>query len=124
VFPDTKEQRCWFHLSANVLNCLPKFAQPGARAALAEIYNAEDRAHALKAVKAFEADYGVKWPKAAAKITDHATCFWSFTTTPPSTGFICARRTRSSRPSRPSGCSSGSRRALVRGLLASRWPSS
>ena len=38
VFPDTREQRCWFHLSANVLNCLPKPAQPGARAALAEIY--------------------------------------------------------------------------------------
>jgi len=47
VFPDTREQRCWFHLSANVLNCLPKSAQPGARAALAEIYNAQDREHAL-----------------------------------------------------------------------------
>ena len=60
VFPDTREQRCWFHLSANVLNCLPKSAQPGARAALAEIHNAEDREHATKAVKAFEADYAVK----------------------------------------------------------------
>ena len=55
---------------ANVLNCVPKSAQPGAKAALAEIYNAEDREHAEKAVKAFEADYGAKWPKAVAKITD------------------------------------------------------
>jgi len=78
VFPDTKEQRCWFHVSANVLNCLPKSAQPGARAALAEIYNAENREHALKAVKAFEADYGVKWPKAATKITDHVDVLLEF----------------------------------------------
>ena len=29
VFPETKEQRCWFHKSANVLNCLPKSAHTG-----------------------------------------------------------------------------------------------
>ncbi|MCZ3387377.1 MAG: IS256 family transposase [Actinomycetia bacterium] len=70
VFPDTGEQRCWFHKIANVLNCLPKSAQPGAKAALAEIWNAEDREHAEAAVKVFAADYGAKWPKAVAKITD------------------------------------------------------
>ena len=70
VFPETKEQRCWWHKMANVLNALPKSAQPGAKAALAEIYNAEDKEHARVAVKAFEADYRTKWPKAAAKITD------------------------------------------------------
>jgi transposase-like protein len=70
VFPETREQRCWFHKIANVLNALPKSAQPGAKAALAEIWNAEDREHAEAAVKVFEADYGAKWPKAVAKITD------------------------------------------------------
>ena len=70
VFPEAREQRCWFHKIANVLNCLPKSAQQGAKAALAEIWNAEDREHAETAAKAFAADYGVKWPKAAAKITD------------------------------------------------------
>jgi transposase-like protein len=69
VFPETREQRCWFHAAGNVLDCLPKSAQPGARAALAEIYQAEDRAHAVTAAKAFVADYGIKWPKAAEKIT-------------------------------------------------------
>jgi len=69
VFPETREQRCWFHKIANVLNALPKSAQPGAKAALAEIWNAEDREHAEAAVKAFAADYGTKWPKVAAKIT-------------------------------------------------------
>ena len=49
---------------------LPKSAQPSARAALAEIYNAEDKSHAKTAEKAFAAEFGVKWPKAAAKITD------------------------------------------------------
>ena len=70
VFPQTREQRCWFHKIANVLNALPKSAQPGAKAALSEIWNAEDKTHARAAAKAFAADYGVKWPKAAAKITD------------------------------------------------------
>ncbi len=78
VFPDTREQRCWFHVSSNVLAALPKSAHPGAKAALAEIYNAEDRDHALKAVKAFEADYGAKWPKAVAKITEHADVLLAF----------------------------------------------
>ncbi|MFZ1484782.1 IS256 family transposase, partial [Nostocoides sp.] len=70
VFPDTREQRCWFHKIANVLNALPKSAQPGAKTALAEIWNAENKREATKAVKAFAADYGTKWPKAVAKITD------------------------------------------------------
>jgi transposase-like protein len=70
VFPDTREQRCWFHKIANVVNCLPKSAQPGAKAALAQIWNAEDRAHAEVAARAFAADYGAKWPKAVAKITE------------------------------------------------------
>ena len=70
VFPETREQRCWFHKIANVLNCLPKSAQPGAKAALAEIWQAEDKDHAVKAAAAFAAAYGPKWPKAAAKITE------------------------------------------------------
>ena len=70
VFPDTREQRCWFHKIANVLNALPTSAQPGAKAALAEIWQAEDRAHAEQAATAFAQAYGTKWPKAAAKITD------------------------------------------------------
>jgi len=70
VFPETREQRCWFHKIANVLGALPKSAHPGAKKALAEIWNAEDRRHALDAVKSFEAAYGAKFPKAVAKITD------------------------------------------------------
>jgi putative transposase len=53
-----------------VLAALPKSAHPGAKKALAQIYNAENKAQALKAAKAFANHYGTKWPKAAAKITD------------------------------------------------------
>jgi putative transposase len=70
VFPETKEQRDWVHKAMNVLDCLPKSAQPAARKALAQIRDAEDRAHAEKAVRDFAAAYGAKYPKAVAKITD------------------------------------------------------
>jgi transposase-like protein len=70
VFPDTKIQRCWFHKSANVLSALPRSAHPGAKKALAEIWGAEDKQHALAAVGTFEALYGTKFPKAVAKITE------------------------------------------------------
>jgi transposase-like protein len=70
VFPQAREQRCWFHKIANVLGALPKSAHPGAKKALAEIWNAEDKDQARAAAKAFEAAYGAKFPKAVAKITD------------------------------------------------------
>jgi transposase-like protein len=78
VFPDTREQRCWFHKIANVLAALPKSAHPGAKKALAEIWNAEDRRHALDAVTAFQAAYGAKFPKAVAKITDDVDVLLAF----------------------------------------------
>ena len=70
VFPATKEQRCWFHKQANVLAALPKSAHPSALAAIKDIYNAEDIDKAQIAVKAFEVDFGAKYPKAVAKIVD------------------------------------------------------
>ncbi len=72
VFPDTREQRDWVHKVVNVLDALPTSAQPAARRALAEIRDAQDRAHAQTAITAFQRDFGVKHPKAVAKITDDA----------------------------------------------------
>jgi putative transposase len=72
VFPATRAQRDWVHKLANVLGCLPKSVQAGARKALSEIRDAPDRDHAQQAIQAFARDYGVKWPKAVAKITDDA----------------------------------------------------
>ena len=70
VFPQARAQRCWFHKIANILGALPKSAHPGAKKALAEIWNAEDKRHAFDAVKSFQAAYQAKFPKAVAKITD------------------------------------------------------
>jgi len=70
VFPQTRAQRCWFHKIANVLGSLPKSAHPAAKKALAEIWNAEDKDHAVAAVKEFTATYGVKYDKAVAKVAD------------------------------------------------------
>jgi transposase-like protein len=70
VFPATHEQRCWVHVTRNVLGALPKSVHAGARRALNEIILAEDRPHAERAIEAFASDYGVKWPKAVAKVTD------------------------------------------------------
>ena len=70
VFPETAEQRCWWHKIGNVLAALPKSVHPTAKKALAEIYAAEDKTHARAAAKAFAAEFGTKWPKATAKITD------------------------------------------------------
>jgi putative transposase len=70
VWPECGEQRCWFHKTRNVLNALPKSAQPTAKQMLAEIHTAEDKDDARKAVARFEAEYKAKFPNAVEKITD------------------------------------------------------
>jgi transposase-like protein len=70
VFPDTREQRCWFHKSANVLAAVPKSAHQAAKKALPEIWGAEDKSHAVAVVKVFTELFGAKFPEAIAKITD------------------------------------------------------
>jgi putative transposase len=78
VFPQTREQRCWVHKVANVLNVLPKSVQAGARRALNEIAQAEDRTHAERAIDALVSDYGAKWPKAVAKVVDDREALLAF----------------------------------------------
>ena len=81
VFPATRHQRDWVHKTANVLAALPKAVQAGARKALAEIRDAPDRDHARRVIEVFARDYGVKWPKAVAKVVDDAEalrCFYDF----------------------------------------------
>ena len=78
VFPATREQRCWVHKVANVLNVLPKSVHAGARKALNEILGAEDRDHAEQAIQALVADYGAKWPKAVAKVVDDQEALLAF----------------------------------------------
>ena len=78
VFPATREQRCWVHKVRNVLGALPKSVQAGARKALHEIIQAEDRTHAERAIQALVSDYGAKWPKAVAKVVDDTEALLTF----------------------------------------------
>jgi putative transposase len=70
VFPETKDQRCWLHKMANVLDALPKSIQPLAKKMLIEIRDAEDKDHARAAAKAFDSEFRSKWPKAADRISE------------------------------------------------------
>jgi hypothetical protein len=124
VFPETREQRCWWHKIGNVLNCLPKSAQPGAKAALAEVYNAEAKTHAAAAAMRFATDYGTKWPKAAAKIADDLDVLLAFYDYPAEHGCTCEPATRSSRPSRPSDSDNALPKAPDPGRQGWRWRSS
>jgi putative transposase len=78
VFPQTREQRCWVHKVRNILGALPKSVHASARRALNEIILAEDVEHARAAIETFARDYGVKWPKAVAKVTDDAEALLTF----------------------------------------------
>ncbi|TWU61725.1 Transposase, Mutator family [Crateriforma conspicua] len=64
VFPETREQRCWVHKTANVLNKMPKSVQPKAKGDLHEIWQAETKQDAEKAFDSFLEKYGAKYSQA------------------------------------------------------------
>jgi putative transposase len=64
VWNTTREQRCWVHKTANVLDKLPKGSQAKAKGMLHEIYLAESREKADKAFDLFVATYQAKYLKA------------------------------------------------------------
>jgi putative transposase len=63
-FKTTKEQRCWVHKIANVLDKFPKRLQPKAKELLHEMMRAETKADAEKDRDQFEKLYNDKYPKA------------------------------------------------------------
>lgn len=64
VFGATRDQRCWVHKTANVLNRLPKGAQGKAKGMIHEIWMAETKAEAERALERFVETYEAKYPKA------------------------------------------------------------
>ena len=68
VYPETRHQRCWVHKTANILNHLPKTAQPKAKKALHQIWMAETRTNAGNAFDLFVESYGAKYPKATLSL--------------------------------------------------------
>ena len=69
VWPTTREQRCWVHKTANVLNQLPKSVQPKVKAMLHEIWQAETKTHAETAFDLFVSTFAAKYPKAVECLT-------------------------------------------------------
>ena len=68
VFPQAREQRCWVHKTANVLDALPKRLQPRAKTLLHEMAEAPARADARAALERFREEFDAKYPKAVAKL--------------------------------------------------------
>jgi transposase-like protein len=66
AWPKTREQRCWVHKTANVLDKLSKAVQPRAKKTIHQIYLAETRAEAIKAWDTFVEMFGAKYLKAVA----------------------------------------------------------
>jgi len=64
VYPTCREQRCWVHKTANVLDKFPKRLQPEAKNKLHQIWMAETRAQAEEAFALFLETYQAKYPKA------------------------------------------------------------
>jgi transposase-like protein len=68
VFPETREQRCWVHKIANILDAVPSSLRPKVKAALHNIMNAENKQAADLALDRFQETYAAKYPKAADKL--------------------------------------------------------
>lgn len=112
IDPATRQQRCWMHKSANVLNYLPKSVQPKAKAMLQEISMAPTREKAHSAFERFTASFAAKYPKASECLQkDHASllAFYDFpaehwahlrTTNPIESAFATIRH----RSDRAKGC--------------------
>ena len=119
VWPRTRAQRCWTHKTANVLNYLPKRAQPEAKRRLQEIWMAETEGDGQRAFATFVEVYEAKYPKAVAcvvKDREELLAFYDFpaehwrhlrTTNPIESTFATVRL----RTSKTKGC--GSRAATL-----------
>lgn len=66
VFPKTKQQRCWVHKTANILDKMPKSVQVNGKKAIHDIYMAPTKEDGLAAFEAFLKTYRDKYPKACA----------------------------------------------------------
>ena len=64
VYPGCREQRCWVHKSANVLDKMPKSVQGKAKAMLHEMWQAPTKEKALSAYQHFLNSWQEKYPKA------------------------------------------------------------
>lgn len=119
IYPDTAEQRCWVHKTANILDKFPKGVQGKAKKMIHNMYLAENKKSALAAYRLFIESFKDKYPKAVhclEKDSDELFTFYSFpaahwqhirTTNPIESTFATVRL----RTKRTKGC--GSREATL-----------
>ena len=77
-WPTTRAQRCWVHKTANILDKMPKGIQGRAKSAIHDIYMAETKDAALKALAAFLETYRAKYPKACECLIDSEDSLFTF----------------------------------------------
>lgn len=63
-FAQVRQQRCWVHKTANILDKMPKSVQVNAKKMIHEIYMAPTKQEGLKAFEAFIKLYEGRYPKA------------------------------------------------------------
>ncbi len=63
-YSKVREQRCWVHKTANVLDKLPQSVQPYAKKLIHEMYLSPTKEKALEAYRRFLSEYEAKYPKA------------------------------------------------------------
>lgn len=64
--PECRQQRCWVHKTANILDKLPKSVQGSAKPLIHEMYMSPTKEDALKIFDRFLNLYDAKYPKACA----------------------------------------------------------
>jgi putative transposase len=78
VYPETKEQRCWVHKTANILDKMPSSVQPKAKEKIHDMYMAPTKEQALVAYNSFLSLYGTKFPKACECLTKDKDVLFTF----------------------------------------------
>jgi putative transposase len=118
-FPEARQQRCWVHKTANILDRLPKSVQTDAKKLIHEMYLAPTKEAAMEGYRDFVTRFHAKYPKAVEclqKDTDVLFTFYDFpaehwkhirTTNPIESTFATLRH----RTKRTKGC--GSRAATL-----------
>ena len=78
AYPATKEQRCWVHKTANVLDKLPKSQQPKAKEMIQQMYGADTKEEALGQYDQFVRLLEAKYPKACACLSKDKDALFTF----------------------------------------------
>jgi putative transposase len=76
VLGQTRSQRCWVHKTANILYKLPKHSQTKAKQQVHDIWMAETREDAEKALDLFLETYNAKYPKPLSALRRTGKSFW------------------------------------------------